>query len=84
MTSFTGYQSEDADEVLLQVFAVWNVLQRRGIKYSDISKTTPNSVVTSQTVRFMDESLKSTQANCVDGSVLMASILEKIGIKSTW
>jgi len=82
VTSFTGYQSEDADEVLLQVFAVWNVLQRRGIKYSDISKTTPNSVVTSQTVRFMDESLKSTQANCVDGSVLMASILEKIGIKS--
>lgn len=82
VTSFTGYQSEDPDEVLLQVFAIWNTLQRRGIKYSDVSVTTPSKTVISQNVRFLDDSIKATQANCVDGSVLMASILRKIGINS--
>jgi hypothetical protein len=80
VTGFTGYQSEDSEEVMAQVFAVWNALQRRGIKYSDISTTTPDDLVYSQTVRFLDESINSSQANCVDGSVLMASILRKIGL----
>jgi len=80
VSSFTGYQSEDPEEVMAQVFAVWNVLQRRGIKYSDVSTTTPSKFVFSQNVRFLDQSIKSTQANCVDGSVLMASVLRKIGI----
>ncbi len=82
VTSFTGYQSEDPEEVLLQVFAVWNTLQRRGIKYSDVSLTTPSKMVVSQSVRFLDDSIKATQANCVDGSVMMASILRKIGINT--
>jgi len=80
VSSFTGYQSEDPEEVIAQVFAVWNVLQRRGIKYSDVSTTTPSKFVFSQNVRFLDQTVKSTQANCVDGSVLMASVLRKIGI----
>ncbi len=80
--SFTGYQSGDPDQVMMQVFAIWNVLQRKGIKYSDISTTTPSKFVVSQTVRFLDQSIEATQANCVDGSVLMASILQKIGISS--
>lgn len=78
--SFTGYQSGDASTVLAQVFAVWNVLQKRGIRYSDISTTTPSKYVVSQTVRFLDDSIDATQANCVDGTVLMASILRKIGL----
>jgi len=82
VTGFTGYQSEDPKEVMVQVFAIWNVLQRRGIKYSDVSTTTPSKFVVSQTVRFMDDSVAATQANCVDGSVLMASILRKIGINA--
>jgi hypothetical protein len=79
--SFTGYQSDDPEEVMKQVFAIWNVLQRKGIKYSDISTTTPSKYVVSQSVRFLDQSIDATQANCVDGSVLMASILQKIGIR---
>ncbi len=81
VNSFTGYQSDDTEEVMMQVFAIWNVLQRKGIKYSDISTTTPSKYVVSQTVRFLDQSIEATQANCVDGSVLMASILQKIGIE---
>ncbi len=82
VSSFTGYQSEDPKEVMMQVFAVWNALQRRGIKYSDVSTTTPSKFVVTQTVRFLDDSIAATQANCVDGSVLMASVLQKIGINS--
>jgi hypothetical protein len=80
--SFTGYQSEDPEQVLTQVFAIWHVLQRKGIRYSDISTTPGAKMVYCQTVRFLDESLDATQANCVDGSVLMASLLRKIGITS--
>jgi hypothetical protein len=78
--AFTGYQSGDGSKVLEQVFAIWEVLQKRGIKYSDISTTTPSKYVASQTVRFLDDSIDATQANCVDGTVLMASILRKIGL----
>lgn len=78
---FDGYQSGDPDAVLSQVFAVWNVLQRRGMKYSDIStESAASDKVFSQHVRLFDESVKATQANCVDGSVLFASVLRKIGI----
>lgn len=80
--SFTGYQSEDSEEVLKQVFAIWQVLQRRGIKYSDVSTTVPSKTVYSQVVRFVDETIEAHQANCVDGSVLMASILTKIGLNA--
>lgn len=78
--SFTGYQSGSTDEVISQVFAIWHALQRRGIKYSDVSTTIPSKLVYSQTVRMLDESVDASQANCVDGSVLMASILRRIGI----
>lgn len=77
---FTGYQSGDQEEVLKQVFAIWQVLQRRGIKYSDVSTTTPSKKAVSQVVRTLDQTVEATQANCVDGTVLMASILTKIGL----
>lgn len=80
--SFTGYQSGDEEIVLKQVFAIWQVLQRRGIKYSDVSTTVPSRKVASQTVRSLDQTVEATQANCVDGSVLMASILTKIGLNA--
>ena len=80
--SFSGMQSEDTDEELKQIFAIWCVLRNRGLKYSDITTNSRESeTVFSQTVRFLDESIRSTQANCVDGSVLLASILRKIGLK---
>ena len=80
ISGFTGYQSGSQEEVLAQVFAIWNALQRRGIKYSDVSTSPPSKFVSSQTVRFLDDTVQSSQANCVDGSVLMASILRRIGL----
>ncbi len=52
LNGFTGYQSGTQEEVLLQVFAVWHALQRRGIKYSDVSTTTPSKSVYSQPFGF--------------------------------
>jgi hypothetical protein len=79
--NFVGYQQTD-EQVFLQVFALWNALQRRGVKYSSITSTpSPAGPVTSQYVRFLDQSVNNSQANCVDGTVLFASLLRQIGIK---
>jgi len=80
--SFVGYQS-GSDAVRMQVFALWNVLQRRGVHYSSITTASAASTtghVQSQAVRFIDQSIATQQANCVDGSVLFASLMYKIGI----
>ena len=81
-SQFLGYQGTEK-EVFEQVNSIWFALQRRGITYSSITDTTPGKAVYAQHVRFLDESINMTQANCVDGSVLMASILKKIGIKTS-
>ncbi len=81
--SFTGYQ-ENSEKVLRQVFAIWYVLQKRGFKYSSITKTSGSGTsekVFSQYVRLLDDAIKASQANCVDGSVLIASVLKKLGIR---
>lgn len=79
--AFLGYQ-RDETEVVKQVFAIWSALQKRGIQYSSTTTTPGGSeVVYSQYVRFLDQSITNTQANCVDGSVLFASILRKISIQ---
>ena len=78
---FDGYQSGDSNQVILQVFAIWNALRARGIKYSSITRTPSESeAIFSQHVRFLDQIIENTQANCVDGSILFASLLRKIDL----
>ena len=80
--SFTGYQSGDPREVYRQVYALWNMLSQRDVRYSDITTSAATTdVVSSQHVRLVDESINNGQANCVDGSVLLASLLRKIDIE---
>jgi len=84
VNAFDGYQKGQKDDVVSQVFAVWYVLQQHGLHYSSISTpsaASPTGHVASQAVRFIDQSIESQQANCVDGSVLFASVLYKIGIR---
>lgn len=84
VSSFDGYQSRDATQVLMQVAAIWHVLQRRGFKYSSITETSNASrTVFTQTVRLFEDSINASQANCVDGTALIAAILTKIGIEAT-
>jgi len=78
--SFDGYQS-GVNGVFMQVFAIWNVMQRHHVKYSSITTASGTSKgIHSQSVRFVDTTWNMQQANCVDGSVLFASVLYKIGI----
>lgn len=79
--SFTGYQQGEA-EVIRQVYAIWDALVTRDVRYSSITATSVKArMVASQHVRMIEESLNNSQANCVDGSVLLASALRKIGIE---
>jgi hypothetical protein len=79
--SFHGYQGSSED-VIMQVFSLWYHLQEKGVKYSSITNTSNNSQrVFTQHVRFFDEVNQYNQANCVDGSVFLSSILKKIEIK---
>lgn len=80
---FCGYQGSK-DVVYKQIFAVWHVLQRRGMRYSSIPTTGVSSSGNFgvQYIRFMDESLLRQQANCLDGSILFASICQKVSLQS--
>jgi hypothetical protein len=64
-----------------EIEAIWKALTDRGIKYSNIT-TSANSQkykhVFGQFVRLTGDVLKNEQANCADGSVFIASILQKI------
>jgi hypothetical protein len=82
VNSFAGYQGTEA-EVLAQVAAVWATLGHRGVRYSSITNTSSSSQsVFSQRVRSLGDVLNNNQANCVDGSVFMCSVLKAIDIHS--
>lgn len=78
---FSGYQSGDSAKVCRQVYTLWNVLQKRHFQYSSVAYSALSSnVVYSQRVRTLSDALSSSQINCVDGSVLFASLLRAINI----
>ena len=84
INSFVGTQS-DVDEVYKQINAIWKVLQDRGVKYSNYTESVASASLSEsktwiQRVRFINESISNKQVNCVDGSVLMASLFMSIGL----
>lgn len=77
---FVGYQRTEK-QVNDQVYALWYVLQKRNFRYSSITNTSLSSnMVYAQRVRTIDDALKASQINCVDGSVLFASMLKAINL----
>jgi hypothetical protein len=79
--AFTGYQTGDDDEVLRQVYSLWDLLAARELSYSDVATSAVESeFLAGQHVRLLEETVNNGQANCVDGSVLMVSLLRRIGI----
>jgi hypothetical protein len=82
VTSFVGYQA-DPKGVFKQVKAIWQALHRRNIHYSMIgSPTVKTKDVVVQYVRLLGEALQGRQANCVEGSCLLASLFYKIGLET--
>jgi len=83
ISSVSGYQGDEVNTIL-QVAAIWKVLHDRGFQYSSITTTSTNSTnaLVSQAVRTFDNSMKTQQANCVDGTVVFASLLRAINIST--
>lgn len=78
-----GAVSSGASQPVDQVAAIWFYLQSKHYKYSSVTMPSGfNENVISQSVRTVDDTYNATQANCVDGSVFLASILTKVGIEA--
>lgn len=66
-----------------QVYAFWKLLRDKGISYSTITNvSSKDKEVNSQRIRLLEDVIDETQANCIDGTALFASCLEKISIPS--
>jgi hypothetical protein len=79
VTAFTGY-GDGKDDIVSQIDAVWTALNKRGVTYSNVADSTRSPLHTFQHVRLLDQCLKSGQANCVDATAMLASVLKKIGL----
>src|SRR5450755_4780807 len=80
---FDGYAGADPGTVYRQVWAIWQALTEHGIRYSGADPAIGRGPrVFSQRVRFIDETWNDRSANCVDGSVLIASVLQRVGLRS--
>jgi hypothetical protein len=79
--AFTGYEFGPVSAGQ-QVHAIWDALAARGMSYVNISAmTSPTPGITTQSVRSVEQTLHDQGANCVDASVLFASLLRKIGLR---
>ncbi len=68
---------------LRQVGAIWTALEKRGLRYADEGAgITQGPNIYSQRVRLLSTTWQERVANCLDGSVLIASALERLGINS--
>jgi hypothetical protein len=77
-----GYQV-GLDHVEPQVRAVFEALQAHGITYvNSVLTMTPEQGLHGQRVRLPRESLADRAANCIDGTVLFASLLEAMSMEA--
>jgi len=76
-------RADTAAERLEQARAVWTALEKHGMRYAggDPALSRGPSIY-SQRVRLLADSWQRRRANCIDSSVLIASVLERLGIRS--
>lgn len=80
--SFVGYQGEGIESAIEQVKAIYDLLSLLGVRYrSATNNFLGNSGIASQKVFYPRETLASNGANCLDGTVLLAAILERIEMR---
>ncbi len=80
---FDGYASPNPDLVYRQVGAIWQALIEHGIHYSSADPAIERGPhIFSQRVRFLADIWGDRSANCIDGSVLLASVLQRVGLRS--
>lgn len=70
-------------QALASAYAIWEVLQLHGVRYADEDPGLARGpLVWSQHVRLHDDVWSERRANCIDGSLLLAAALERLGIRS--
>lgn len=80
---FIDYQGSEQDFVN-QLYWVWEYFSNRGTRYSNVVSTSNESeYVATQYVRFIDQVFDNVQANCVDGTAMLASVYRKIGLQTS-
>ena len=78
-----NFSAPDTNSIYRQAWAVWHALAAHGIRYSGADPAIERGPhVFSQRVRFLRETWRDASANCVDGSVLIASVLQRIGLRT--
>jgi hypothetical protein len=76
----SGYQ-DDEDDVTAQVKAVFDTLHDHDLRYvNSVLCSGYRDGTTAQRVRLPRQSLADGQANCIDATVLMASLLEAMSL----
>jgi hypothetical protein len=78
---FAGYEF-GRRSVVMQMQAIWEALGARNSNYVDLASTSGGVPgLATQYVRFLDQAIRDQGANCVDASVLLASVFRRIGLR---
>ncbi|MDM1299330.1 DUF4011 domain-containing protein [Empedobacter falsenii] len=77
LTQFEGYQSNDKDRVLQVVSSIYKTIQNHKIVYSAMPASFEKS---GQRIRLIDKVITTNFGNCIDLSLLFASILEAVDL----
>ncbi|MGH8172942.1 MAG: hypothetical protein ACREPX_07325 [Rhodanobacteraceae bacterium] len=73
--------ADSADARVRKVAAIWTALADHGLRYAAGDPALSRGpTVYSQRVRLLADVWNEREANCLDGSVLIASVLERLGI----
>ena len=72
----SGAGSAELSEQLQSMYLVWKELSDRGIRYQNMPQANSSNA---QRARPVHEALCTGNANCVDGSVMLASFLDAMG-----
>lgn len=78
-SAFTAYQTGNSNEVRKQVAAVYGALHAEGIVYRSVPASYE---VVGQRITLPDQVLSSKVGNCIELTLLFASVLESLGINS--
>lgn len=78
---FIGYDGGPAT-VEREVEAIYHALQDMGFKYAAMLRPSMASDHTaSQWIRLSSDSIRSDQANCIDGTIILASVLTRLRLR---
>ena len=83
---FVDYQAStntNYSDIIKQTAAVWTAMYNRKLTYSNTVTPSllPGDNIICQRIRLFNDALRSSLANCIDGSAMFASIFRRIGIK---